>query len=149
MTAGDLIALIVGVVAAIIAVASAVIAVRANGIAKAANAEAKKANRIAAEALDVQKSSLPPAWSGAITIGKSKVGFENQSGRHIVVEGVEAVPVEAQGFVRYDTQPPTRVEYGDSYEVVVFRSVGGSAEALRISWRFEDESETQITERRL
>lgn len=149
MSGGDIVTLIIGIVAAIIAIVSAGIAVRANGIAKAANTEAEKANRIAEEALDVQKSSLPPAWSGAIEISKSKVAFQNQSGRHIIVEGVEAIPIEADGFVRYDANPPTRIEYGDAYEIYVLRTMGGSAEALRIRWRFEDEQETQITERRL
>ncbi|WP_412163305.1 hypothetical protein [Curtobacterium flaccumfaciens] len=149
MTAGEIAALVVGIVAAAIAVASAGIAVRANGIAKAANLEAEKANRIAEEALHVQKTSLPPAWSGALQISKSKVAFQNQSGRHIIVTNVEAVPIEADGLVRYDTNPPTRIEYGDAYEIYVLRTMGGSAEALRITWRFEDEEETQVTERRL
>lgn len=139
----------IGIVAAVIAIGSAAIAIRANGIAKAANREAEKANSIAEEALDVQKSSLPPAWSGAMQISKSKFAFQNQSGRHIVVTDVVAEPIEADGLVKYDTNPPTRIEYGDTYEIFVMRTMAGSAEALKITWRFEDEDETQVTERRL
>lgn len=149
MSTGDVVTLVVGIGAALISMGSAVIAIRANAIARAANAEAEEANRIAAEALDVQRSALPSAWSGAVKSERTRVAFQNQSGRNIVVTEVEAVPLEADGFVRYSTDPPTRVEYGDAYEIHVLRTVGESAQALRLVWHFEDETEDQVTERRL
>ncbi len=155
MTAGDIATLIVGGAAAIVAIIAVWVAVRANGIAgeanrraKEANDEAAKANEIATEALDVQKSSLPPAWSAGIWNGKNKLSFENQSGRHIIVTGIDPVPADAGGLLQPSTEPPTRIEYGDMYELHVFRAMEG-AEAVQLRWHFEDETDSQITERRL
>ncbi|MDD9152083.1 hypothetical protein PUY80_05795 [Plantibacter flavus] len=72
-----------------------IIAHRANDRADQANTASAEANRIANESLEAQRQALPPAWSPAMETGKDTVAFQNQSGRHIIVQRVEVEPDEA------------------------------------------------------
>ncbi len=149
MDAGDVITLGVGVVAAVIAIVSVVVAAKANTRSDHANRAAAEANRIASEALEVQKRTAPPAWSGAQRDGKSRLSFRNESGRTLIVVAADAQPTEAESMLSIYEELPSRVEYGDTYDVQVLQTWGASPEILTLTWRFEDESETRKTERRL
>lgn len=96
---------------------------------------------------EAQERALPPAWSTATATSEHSVGLTNNSSRHIVVEGVEGIPAPLVDLVQARRPLPTRVEFGDVYELLVIRTYDGSPEAVALTWRYEDETETHRTER--
>jgi len=140
---------VISLLAAGVAVWSVIVAHRANGRADEANIASAEANRIAKESLEAQRQALPPAWSPAMETGKNTVSFQNQSGRHIVVDRVEVEPDEAADLVRLQTSLPTRIEYGDLYELMVLRTMQLSPDLVALTWHFEGEETQERTERRI
>jgi len=154
--AGDVVALIVGIASAGVAVWAVLVAHRANrradeanAIAERSNGIARDANSIASEALEVQRQTLPPEWSAAEEAGKYLVQFRNQSGRTLVVHGVEARPDRFQGLVHLTEALPNQIEHGDVLKVSAMKSLGGGASSLRIVWRYLGEDEDHVSDRKI
>ncbi|MGD8168548.1 hypothetical protein ACEXOS_015105 [Herbiconiux sp. P16] len=154
MTGGDVATLVVGIFAVVVAGVSVIVALRANAraseanrLAVDANTAAAEANRIATQSLDAKKATLPPPWSAAVSTGKNTIGFTNQSSRHIVVTRVEVEPDEAAGLVHLARELPTRVEYGDAFELMVIRTMQVSPSEIHLTWHFDGESAEQVTRR--
>ncbi|GAA1781621.1 hypothetical protein GCM10009748_14150 [Agromyces lapidis] len=110
---------------------------------------AREANAALDRQANAQEMALPPAWSPAISGGGQKVSFQNTSSRHIIVEQVEVEPGEAAGFTRLHGEVPQRIEYGDYLSASVLKGFGSGPERLIVTWRFEGETGTQRTERKV
>jgi hypothetical protein len=110
---------------------------------------ARNANQIAKKSLKTQELALPPAWSVALRGDNSKVSFENNSGRHIVVERVSFEPDAAKGLLSLQHPLPTRIEYGDLFSVYSTGRFGMAVSKLTLGWRYEDEEALHETERLL
>lgn len=155
MDAGDVIALVIGLLSAGVAVWAVVVAHKANGradkankIAAEANGLATDANEIAGRALELQEQTLPPEWSDAISLEKDHVAFRNQSGRHIIVTNVDEVQA-GPVLLNPVAGLPVRVENGDVLKLLAIYASTSDPGTVRIVWQFEGDVAVHATERHL
>lgn len=139
------------------AVAAAAVAVWAVIVAHRANARAKESNRIAEDSLEVARAShalnermAPPAWTQAEPVDENRVKFTNQSGRHIVITSITAIPDESAADIVAPFRP-IRVEHGDAFPVGWELTLASTLpQRLIFRWHFEDEPGAEHeTERQL
>jgi type II secretory pathway pseudopilin PulG len=161
----NFVSVIIAAVAALIAAGAMVAAIRQAAEAKKARIAAetaeqgsqaardeslrltKDANDIAQQSLTAQQKTLPPAWSVGVSLGEHLVGFENQSSRTILVVAVSVEPAAAENLVSLVVPTPTRVEYGDLFQLRVNAVLGLSPKKAILEWHYEDDDQDQRTER--
>ena len=139
----SLISIIVAVIAVGFAWWSAHEARVANKKAEEANSLAKEANKISEQAFKLQKLQAPAPWSEIIRVGKSSCLLENKSGKDATITQILAIPKESAGLLIAEGLPKF-VAYGDNYQFIIARIMGGGIESIIIKWHFEDAPETEL-----
>jgi hypothetical protein len=133
---------VVAAVAVCIAIWGVIVAHRANG-------RSKEANEISRQSLETQQRSVLPSWSSNESGNRARPVFRNQSSRTIVVERVWAKPGTDAVFFQFVAPLPQRVEYGDVFSAYVSVEGYPVPTHVAIEWRYEDETDTQVSERLL
>lgn len=118
-------------------------------LATVAIGRADKANRIAQASLEAQVQVLPPPWSEAVKGPGNQLGFQNQTGRTVLVEDIWPEPRDGARRIVAPRVLPYRVENGDWLRVVSGSGSTSVEHVALIRWRYEDEVEARTNERRL
>lgn len=96
----------------------------------------EEANRIKREEM------TPNDWSGPAHVSGDLYRMSNTSRGVLFVESFDVKPDEAANLVSIRTNHQDgRYEYGDSFELMVMRVMGPTAEKLTIRYRRQDDSE--------
>ncbi|MBH0054510.1 hypothetical protein I6E74_10070 [Salinibacterium sp. SWN139] len=101
------------------------------------------ANSIAQEALDAQRLALPPTWgSPERKGGQSSYLIRNNSGRTVILNGLESLPGgNVYAFVPPDL--PMRVDHGDvvKFSAIIAGAASNSGNSVELQWSYEDQPE--------
>ncbi len=109
--------------------------------------EANTAFRRQAEAQEeanrIKREELAPAdWSAPVLISGSLWRVTNTSRRLILVKEFDVQPEGAENLVSVRTDhKDNRYEFGDSFELMITRTMNFSPEKLTVRYRFEDDPE--------
>jgi len=83
----------------------------------------------------------PPTWSGPTWVSGDLYRVVNTSRRTIQVQRYEVLPVGTANRLRIGAPDGNRFDYGDSFEYMVARAMGGNARKLTVVYTFDGEDD--------